>query len=97
MQRLDGDQRLVVVHAQRRVIIGAHPGMEHGVGGVGAGDPPAFGRKRRDRRLDDIDFFASKLAPFTRMRVETRYRQPRLVDAEVALQPTKRGAAARLD
>ena len=38
MQRLQRDQRLVVIHAERRVILGARRGVEHGVGRVRAGD-----------------------------------------------------------
>ena len=44
MERLQRDQRLVVIHAQGGVVARARRGVEHGVGGVGAGDVPAFGR-----------------------------------------------------
>ena len=97
VQRLDRDQRLVVIHAQRRIIVGARAGVEHGVGGVGAGHPPALGRERGDRRLDDLDFLAAELAAFAGMRVEAGDREPRLGDAEVALQPAQCRAAARFD
>ena len=44
MQRLERDQRLVVIHAQRRVVVARGAArMEHGVGGVRAGDRRAFG------------------------------------------------------
>ena len=97
MQRLDRDQRLVVVHAQRRVIIGPAPGVEHGVGGVGAAHPPAFRGERGDRRLDDLDLLAAERAALAGMRVEAGDGEPRLGDAEIALKAAQRRAAARFD
>ena len=46
VQRLQRDQRLVVVHAQRRVVARARRGLEHGVGGVRAGDVEPSSRSR---------------------------------------------------
>ena len=68
--------------------------MEHRVGRVRAGDPPALGGKRGDRRLDDLDFLASELAAFAGMRIEAGDREPRLGNAEVALQSAQCRASA---
>ncbi len=49
-ERLDRDQRLVVIHAQRRVVARARGGMEHGVGGERPARIDAFGRELRRPR-----------------------------------------------
>ena len=77
MKRLDRDQRLVVVHAERRVVICARAGMEHRVGGMRTGDSPALGRKRSDCRLDDLDLLGAELAAFAGVRVEAGDGEPR--------------------
>ena len=43
MQGFDRDQRLVVVHTERGIIVRPGSRMEHRVGRVGAGDAPALG------------------------------------------------------
>ena len=48
VKRLDRDQSLVVIQAQRRVISCSRAFVEHGVGGVRPRYPPAFGAKRGD-------------------------------------------------
>src|SRR3546814_3745699 len=45
MQRLERDQRLVVIHAERDVISTPYALMEHGIGGKRAGDVDALDRK----------------------------------------------------
>ena len=82
---------------KRRVVIGARAGVEHRVGGMRAGDSPAFGGKRGDRRLDDLDLLAAELAAFAGMRVEAGHGEPRLGDPELALKPAQRRSAARFD
>jgi hypothetical protein len=71
--------------------------VEHGVGGVGAGHPPAFGAQRLDRRLDDLDLLAAERAAFAGMGIEPGDREPRLGDPEIALQAAQRRPPARLD
>ena len=85
MECLDRDERLIVVHAERGVVAGACPVVEHGVGWMRARDPPAFSRQRGDCRLDDFDFLPAELTGFSRVRVESRDGEPRLGNAEMAL------------
>ena len=47
VERLDRDQRLVVVHAQGRVVAGAGGRVEHGVGRQRARDVDALRRAAR--------------------------------------------------
>ena len=54
-----------------------------------AGDSPAFGRERGDRRLDDLDFLAAERAAFARVRIETGDGEARLGDSEIALEPAQ--------
>ena len=97
MQGLHRDQRLVVVHAKRGIVVGPRRRMEQGVGGVGSGHPPALRSQRGDRRLDDLDFLAAERAAFTGVRIEPGDGEARVGDAEIALQPAKDGPAARFD
>ncbi len=97
MQCLERDQRLVVIHAQGRVVAGASFGVEHGVGGHRSGHLPALGTKRVDRRLDQLDLLAAERAAFAGMGIERRHREARLGDPEIALQAAQGGTAARFD
>ncbi len=97
VQRLDRNQRLVVIHAKRGVIVGAGRGVEQGVGRVGAADSPALGCQRGDRRLDNLDLFLAKRATLTTVGIETSHREARLSKPEIALQAAQHGAAARFD
>src|SRR6476659_4463061 len=78
MKRLDRDQRLVMVHAQSRVVIGTGTQVEHGIRRVRATDAPALCRKSRDCRLDDVEFLAAELTALAGVRVETRNGKPRI-------------------
>src|SRR6476620_1452498 len=62
VKRLDRNQRLVVVHAKRRVIVCPRALMEHGVGGMGPGHSPSFRSKGGNRRFDDFELLAPELA-----------------------------------
>ena len=64
---LDRDQRLVVIHAERRVVGRARGGMEHRVGGGGTTHIDAQGFEAVDRRLDDAAFLVTLGALFARM------------------------------
>ena len=50
VQRLDRDQRLVVVHAERCIIFRPRGRVEQGVRRVWTGHSPSFGGERGDRR-----------------------------------------------
>ena len=63
--------------------------MEHRVGRMRTRHSPAFGRKRCDRRLDDVDFLAAELAAFAGVRIETGHGEARLGDPEIALEPAQ--------
>ena len=97
MQRLDRDQRLIVIHAQRRVIMLARQGMEHGVRCIWSADIHPFLAQRFDSRRYDVDFLASHIAAFTRMGVKARNPDTRLLDTEIAHQPLCRHQRARTD
>ena len=61
MERLDRDQRLVVVHAQRRIVIGARARAWNMVSaGWGPVTRQPSAAKRGDRRLDDLDLLAAR-------------------------------------
>jgi hypothetical protein len=83
-QRLDRDQRLVVIHADRRVIARPCRGVEHRVGGErpGQADPSA---RALQHGGDHLDLLAPHLAAFARMGVQPRHRDARILDAEIAL------------
>ena len=80
--RLDRDQRLVVIHADRAVIGLARRGVEHGVGRQRSPDVDAFAAQRFDRRRDDFDVLGAERAVFAGMRIEAGYRKPRMGEAE---------------
>ena len=61
-QRLDRDQRLIVIHADRAVVGPARGFMEHGVGGKRASDVDALGAQRCDGRSDDCLILGSERA-----------------------------------
>ena len=84
--RLDRDQRLVVIHADGAVIGVARRGVEHGIRRQGSPGVDAFGAQRLNGRCDDVDVFAAERAVFAGMRVEARYRKPRPGKAEMRLQ-----------
>ena len=76
IERLDRDQRLIVIHAQRRVIAFAGMRSEQRVGGVRAGYSQSLGPKRGDRRSNDCDLLAAHAAFLARVRIECGNRDP---------------------
>ena len=86
-----------MIHAKRGVVIGPGGGVEHGVGRVGAGHPPALGPQRLDRGNDQFDLLAPQRAAFAGMGIESGHRQPRVGNPEIALQAAQRRPAARFD
>ena len=89
IDRLDRDQRLVVIHAQRRVVAAPRRGVEHRVGGERPARVDAGGAQRGDRRRDDVDVLAAERAGLAGMRVEPGDRDDRRGDRR------NRGAAPR--
>ena len=85
-QRLDRDQRLVVIHADRAVVGFARGFVEHGVGGQRPPDFDAFAAQDFDRRRHDGLVLGAERAVFAGMRIEARYRDARPGDAEVGFE-----------
>jgi hypothetical protein len=84
IERLHRDQRLVVIHAQRGIVIPPRRGVEHRVGGEGAARIDAGSAQLGDRRSDDLDVLAAERAGFSGMRVEPGDREHRPGDTEIA-------------
>ena len=97
IQRLDRDQRLVVVHADRGVVPAARGGVEHRVGGQRSAQVHAFAAQPVQHRNDHLDFLAADLAAFARMRVQPRHGQPWRGQAELRDQRRMGDADARLE
>src|SRR3546814_502226 len=87
MQRLERDQRLVVIHAERDVISTPYALMEHGIGGKRAGDVDAFRPKLFHCGNDDVDFLHAQCSILTGMRIEASYDEPGTVNRKILLQP----------
>ena len=81
-ERLGGDQRLIVIHADRHVIASAGIVMEHRVGGQGAEGIDALVAQHFDRRTDDLVILLADRAVFAGMRIEAGNGEPRRGDAE---------------
>ena len=96
IDRLDRDQRLVVIHAQRRVVAcrAAAWNIVSAASGPRASIPARaqFG----DGRRDDLDLLAAEAARFAGMRVEPGNREDRRGDAEIAAQ-RRRGDPAGMN
>ena len=69
-QRLDRDQRLVVIHRHDDIVTGTGGGVEQRIGGVRPGDRDVLRAQASQRRHDDVDILATDVAPFTGMRIE---------------------------
>ena len=91
---LDRDQRLVVVHAQRRIVGAARLGMEHRIGRQRAAriDPglAQFG----DSRLDYLDLLTAEAAGLARVRIEPGDRKDRRSETEIPAQRPLRNASS---
>ena len=81
-QRLDRDQRLVVIHAQGDVVGGAGLRVEQRVRRQRAACIDAVGDEALDRRRDDGDVLLAQRAFFAGMRVEPGNGQARVGEAE---------------
>src|SRR3546814_18106757 len=89
MQRLDRDQGLVVVTAERHVVCRAGAGVKHGVGGEGAGGVNALGAQNIDRGGDDLDFLAAERALLAGVRIEPGKGEPRRFEPQIAAQAAR--------
>src|SRR5213078_4500844 len=74
-QRLDRDQRLVVIHADRAVIGFARGIVEHSVRGQWPPDLDALAAQDFDRRRNDGLILTAERAVFASMRIEAGYRK----------------------
>ena len=95
--RLDRDQRLVVIHADGAVVGLAGRCVEHGIRRQGAPGVDAFRAQRLNGGCDDVDVFAAERAVFAGMRVEARYRKPRPGQAEMRPEIRDRNPCRRHD
>ena len=85
-QRLDRDQRLIVIHPDGAIVARAGGGVEHGVGGQRAAHVDAFAAQRRDRRCDDVAVLKAERAVLAGMRVEPGHRDARMRDGEAGFE-----------
>ena len=86
VQRLDRDQRLIVIHAHGGVIARAGGGVKHRVGGQRAAHVDPLGAQGVERGRDDRDLLAPHGAAFARVRVQPGDRDARRGQREVAAQ-----------
>ena len=77
-QRLDRDQRLVVIHAQGRIIGGARPFVEQRVGGKRTFCIDPLRDEPRDSRRHDRAILLAERTGFAGMRVEPGNHKPRM-------------------
>ncbi len=97
IERLQRDQRLIVIHAQRRIVALALARGEQGVGGMGAGDVDALGAQHGDCGGDDPRFLVADPALLAGMGIERGDGEARAGDAEIADQRHGDDPAAPLD
>src|SRR5262249_47378834 len=83
-ERLDGNERLVVIHGHGGVIGAARLDVEERIGGVRARHHNALGGHGVDRRLDDLDLLATDAPVFAGVWVEASDGDARPGDAKVA-------------
>ena len=69
IQRLDRDQRLIVIHADGGVVGGTRLGVEHRVAGHRAGDVEPLGTQQGDRGGNDLHLLAADGPAFAGVRV----------------------------
>ena len=89
-ERLDRDERLVVIHGHSHVVGLARRGVEQGVGGIGAGHVEALAPGRRDGGHDDVDLLAAHGAVFSGMGIEAGDGDARPRHAEIARKVARR-------
>ena len=81
--RLQWDQCLIVMHAERGIIGTARLGVKHRVGRQGAARIYPSGTQFGESRLNDLDLLPTETARLTRVRIEPGDRKYWTVDAEV--------------
>jgi hypothetical protein len=91
------DQRLVVIHAECRVIAPPRRGMEHRVRRERSRRVDAVAAQFGDGRGDDVAVLLPEAAALAGMRVEAGDRYPRPGDPEIALQRVMRHPPGRDD
>src|SRR5262245_34365765 len=83
---LERDQRLIMIHAERRIVVATRLGVEHRVRRQGAAYLDAGFPQRGDGRLDDVDFLMAERAGLASVRIEPSDRQDGSRQTEVAAQ-----------
>ena len=76
-ERLDRDQRLIVIHAQCRVVARARLGMKHGIRRQRPPGVDALGDQPRHRRRNDAAVLFAQRAVFAGMRIKSGDREAR--------------------
>ncbi len=89
-ERLERHERLVVIHADGRVVGRAGACMEQRIGRMRPGDVEALRPRRFDRRRDDVDLLAAQASVFAGMRVEAGDGKARAPQAEIAAEIARR-------
>src|SRR5262249_44829767 len=90
-ERLERNQRLLMIHEDRRVVTGARGTMNHGVGRMRPGHVEILAASRLDRGLDDVDLLAAKASLLSGMGIEPAHRKPRPRDAKKPTEIACRG------
>ena len=84
IERFQWDQRLVVIHGQRRVVGLPGTRRKQRIGGMRASDRNSSIAKQGHRRFDNVQLLGSELAAFASMRIEPANGDARIGDAEVS-------------
>ena len=84
-ERLRGYQNLIVIHAERDIVVFARAGVKERIGGIRPARRDAFGAEPPDRGYDDFLFFIPDAAAFARMRIEFRKRRSAREEFRTAL------------
>ena len=75
-------QTLVVKHRQHTICVFQIARLEQRIGRLGAARFDTFRSRLFERRADDIDFLASEITIFARMRIESGYQYARRIHTE---------------
>ena len=86
-QRLDRDQRLIVIHRDGRVIPRPRRRVKHRIGRVGAGQRVVIALHRLDQRSDPGDLLVPHGTAFARVRIEAGDGDAGMGNAELVAQP----------